>query len=101
MLFRSLATLPGYRTDAYLLDSYVAGVQGGTGEKFNWDLAVAAKKFGRPIFLAGGLTAQNAAEAVRTVRPFGVDVSSGVESAPGKKDHQKIRDFIAAVRSAG
>jgi phosphoribosylanthranilate isomerase len=96
----SLLQLSNYTTDALLLDSYVAGKQGGTGEKFNWDLAIDAKKFGKPIFLSGGLTAENVASAVQKVVPFAVDVSSGVESAPGKKDHQKIRDFIAAVRAA-
>ncbi len=73
---------------------------GGTGEKFNWDLAVEAQKFGKPIFLAGGLTPENVAEAIRKVRPFGVDVSSGVEISPGKKDHAKVRAFINAVKSA-
>ena len=76
------------------------GGLGGTGEKFNWDLAVEARKFGKPIFLAGGLTPENVADAVRQVRPFAVDVSSGVESAPGKKDAAKVRAFIAAVRAA-
>jgi phosphoribosylanthranilate isomerase len=94
----SLERLPAYHTDAWLLDSYIAGKQGGTGESFNWDLAVEAKKFGRPIFLAGGLTPLNVAEAVRQVRPYGVDVSSGVEASPGKKDARKIRDFIKAAR---
>jgi phosphoribosylanthranilate isomerase len=94
----SLRIIPSYQTDAYLLDSYVAGRQGGTGEKFNWDLAIEAKKFGKPIFLAGGLTVQNVAEAVRVVQPFGVDVSSGVEASPGRKDHRKIREFINAAR---
>ena len=96
----SLAQIPSYRTDVYLLDSYVAGKQGGTGEKFNWELAVEAKKFGKPIFLAGGLTPQNVGEAVRKVQPYGVDVSSGVESSPGKKDHDKIWNFIQAARKA-
>jgi phosphoribosylanthranilate isomerase len=73
---------------------------GGTGETFNWELAVEAGKFGKPIFLAGGLTPENVADAVRTVRPFGVDVSSGVEQSPGKKDPEKMRAFVAAVRSA-
>jgi phosphoribosylanthranilate isomerase len=78
----------------------VAGKPGGTGETFNWDLALEAKKLGKPIFLAGGLTPQNVAEAVRKAQPFGVDVSSGVEQSPGKKDAGKMRDFIAAVRGA-
>ncbi len=94
----SLAALPDYQTDAYLLDAYSASGLGGTGEKFNWDLAVEAQKFGRPIFLAGGLTPENVAAAVRQVRPFGVDVSSGVESAPGKKDAAKVRAFIQAAK---
>jgi phosphoribosylanthranilate isomerase len=96
----TLEQLGQYTTEAFLLDSYVAGKQGGTGEKFNWDLAVEARKFRKPIFLSGGLTPENVAAAVTQVEPFGVDVSSGVEAAAGKKDHQKIRNFIAAVRKA-
>jgi phosphoribosylanthranilate isomerase len=95
----SLKGLPKYKTDAWLLDAYSSDTLGGTGEVFNWDLAVEAQKTGRPIFLAGGLTPGNVAEAVRKVRPFGVDVSSGVESSPGKKDHAKIRAFINAVKA--
>jgi phosphoribosylanthranilate isomerase len=96
----SLKEIPNYQTDAYLLDAYSPEARGGTGEKFNWDLAIEAQKFGKPIFLAGGLTPENVAEAVRKVRPFGVDVSSGVESSPGKKDHAKLEAFIKAVREA-
>ena len=96
----SLAALENYHTDAFLLDAHSTGGLGGTGEKFNWDLAVEAQKFHKPIFLAGGLTPENVAEAVRQVRPFAVDVSSGVESAPGKKDAAKVRAFIEAVRGA-
>jgi phosphoribosylanthranilate isomerase len=96
----SLQAMPGYDTDAFLLDSQVEGQPGGTGETFDWPLAAAAKKFNKPIFLAGGLTPQNVAAAVRAARPFGVDVSSGVEAAPGKKDAQKMRDFVAAARAA-
>jgi len=96
----SLKVLPDYPTDAWLLDAYVDSGLGGTGERFNWDLAIEAKKLGKPIFLAGGLTPENIAEAVRTVRPYAVDVSSGVESAPGIKDPAKVRQFIAAARSA-
>jgi phosphoribosylanthranilate isomerase len=95
----SLAALENYATDAFLLDAYSKSGLGGTGEKFNWDLAVEAQKFGKPIFLAGGLTPENVADAVRQVRPFAVDVSSGVESAPGMKDAAKVRAFIAAVRA--
>ena len=61
----SLKTLPNYRTDAWLLDAYSPDKQGGTGETFNWDLAAEAQRFGRPIFLAGGLNPENVAEAVR------------------------------------
>lgn len=95
----SLKELPLYPTDAWLLDAYTADKLGGTGEKFNWDLAIEAKKLGKPIFLAGGLTAANVAGAVEKVRPFAVDVSSGVEAEPGKKDHQKVRAFIQAAKS--
>jgi phosphoribosylanthranilate isomerase len=94
----SLEALQHYPTDAWLLDAFVADKLGGTGEKFNWDLALEAKKSGRPIFLAGGLTPANVAEAVRTVHPFAVDVSSGVEASPGKKDHAKVHEFISAVK---
>jgi phosphoribosylanthranilate isomerase len=96
---KSLEKIPNYQTDAYLLDAFSSTTLGGTGEKFNWDLAVAAQKFSKPIFLAGGLTPENVAEAVKKVRPFGVDVSSGVEISPGKKDPAKVKTFIEAVRS--
>jgi phosphoribosylanthranilate isomerase len=95
----SLEQLENYQTDALLLDAHSPHGLGGTGKKFNWDLAVAAQRFGKPIFLAGGLTPENVADAVRQVRPFGVDVSSGVESAPGKKDPAKMKAFIDAAKS--
>ena len=95
----SLKELPKYKTDAWLLDAYSSDTLGGTGEVFNWDLAVEAQKTGRPIFLAGGLTPENVADAVRKVRSFGVDVSSGVESSLGKKDHAKVRAFINAAKT--
>src|SRR5262245_14452330 len=81
----SLEAMREYRTDAFLLDAYAPNQVGGTGMSFNWDLALKAQCWGRPIFLAGGLTPENVAEAVRQAQPFGVDVSSGVEAAPGKK----------------
>ncbi len=95
----SLQALLGYHTDAWLLDAYSPDRAGGTGETFNWDLALEARDWGRPIFLAGGLTPENVAEAVRHARPYAVDVSSGVETTPGKKDHAKLRAFIQAAKS--
>lgn len=94
----SLGKIPQYQTDAYLLDAYMETALGGTGKTFNWDLAVEAKTFGKPIFLSGGLTPENVADAVKKVKPFGVDVSSGVESSPGKKDAEKVKAFIQAVK---
>jgi len=95
----TIQALPEYPTDAWLLDAFVPGQRGGTGHAFNWDLAVEAVTLGRPVFLAGGLTPDNVGEAVRRVRPYGVDVSSGVESAPGKKDAAKVRAFIQAAKA--
>ena len=96
----SLQSLASWPTRAWLLDSFVPGKLGGTGSVFNWDLAVEAKALGRPIILAGGLTPENIREAVAKVRPYGVDVSSGVESAPGRKDPAKMERFIGAARGA-
>ena len=95
---QSLQALPAYNTDAWLLDAYSPERVGGTGENFNWDLAIEAQELGRLIFLAGGLTPVNVAEAVRRVRPYAVDVSTGVEAAPGRKDHEKVRAFIRAAK---
>jgi phosphoribosylanthranilate isomerase len=96
----SLDEIGAYQVDAILLDSYAPDQPGGTGASFNWKLTLEAKKFGKPIFLAGGLTPENVAEAIHQARPFGVDVSSGVERSPGKKDPDKVRRFIAAARGA-
>jgi phosphoribosylanthranilate isomerase len=96
----SLKPLPGYDREAWLLDTHVDGKLGGTGQRFNWELAATAASHGRPVILAGGLTPHNVAEAVRWVKPYGVDVSSGVESAPGRKDVDKVRAFIEAARGA-
>ena len=93
-----LVTMPQYRVDAYLLDAFVPGKPGGTGERFDWDLAIEVKKLGCPVVLSGGLDAGNVGEAIRKVRPEIVDVSSGVESAPGRKDADKLREFVESVR---
>jgi phosphoribosylanthranilate isomerase len=95
----SLSQLSDYKVSAFLLDSYVPGQLGGTGARFNWDLAVQAKNFGHPIILAGGLVPDNVADAVAKVQPYAVDVSSGVESVPGKKDHAKVREFIRRAKT--
>lgn len=89
-----------YQTEFVLLDAYDARAPGGTGSTFNWDLARAVVRTGRKVFLAGGLTPENIGRAIEHVHPFGVDASSGVESGPGRKDHEKIRAFVAAARAA-
>jgi phosphoribosylanthranilate isomerase len=91
--------LTQYQTVAYLLDTYHPTKHGGTGEAFDWELAVEAKSHG-PIILAGGLTPDNVADAIERVHPYAVDVSSGVEAAPGIKDHQKVQRFIIAAKGA-
>jgi phosphoribosylanthranilate isomerase len=90
------AELGKIEASAYLLDAYDPDRLGGTGKTFAWNAARDAKQYG-PIILAGGLTPENVARAVREVRPFAVDVASGVESAPGIKDPAKLRAFFAAV----
>jgi phosphoribosylanthranilate isomerase len=97
----SLEPLPRYATSAWLLDAFSPAGLGGTGERFDWDLARDARKWNTPIFLAGGLTPDNVAEAIRHVVPFGVDVSSGVEASPGRKDPARVRAFIEAAKAAG
>ncbi|WP_322846581.1 phosphoribosylanthranilate isomerase [Pseudomonas sp. B33.4] len=81
-----------------LLDTYVEGVPGGTGEAFDWSLI--PQSLSKPLILAGGLTAENVADAVARVKPYAVDVSGGVEASKGIKDHAKVRAFIDAVRKA-
>lgn len=81
------------------LDRYVEGIQGGTGVGFDWDVAASLSQAGHPFLLAGGLTPGNVSKAITKVHPWGVDVSSGVETN-GKKDHAKIRDFMHEARAA-
>jgi phosphoribosylanthranilate isomerase len=94
-----LSTLSSFSVvDAVLLDSYSANSRGGTGQTFDWSLAREAKQFGRPVILSGGLTPSNVREAITVAQPDGVDVSSGVELSPGRKDHEKMREFVRACR---
>lgn len=90
--YKGRAQVRGFLVDAFSEKEY-----GGTGQIADWGLAAQAGKSAH-ILLAGGLTAENVQEAVRQVRPYGVDVSSGVEASPGKKDHAKVRAFIEAAR---
>jgi phosphoribosylanthranilate isomerase len=92
-----LRSLSGYAVNGFLLDNYVAGMYGGTGRTFDWETAIAAKKYG-PIILSGGITPDNVVEAMRRVAPYAIDVNSGVESAPGVKDADKIHRLFEAVR---
>jgi phosphoribosylanthranilate isomerase len=92
---RAVRRLPS----ALLLDGHAPGQHGGTGRTAPWHL-LASFQPGVPIILAGGLTPDNVAEAIRIVRPYGVDVASGVESAPGRKDVEKMRRFLAHVHAA-
>lgn len=89
-----LGSLEQYQISGYLLDAWSATALGGTGKTFNWEIAAEAVRTGRSIVLAGGLTPENVAESVKIVRPYAVDVSSGVESAPGFKDHHKLFEFV-------
>ena len=95
----SLDPMKNYQVRGFVLDTYRKDQLGGTGELFDWRLAIETKKFGR-IILAGGLTPENVEEAIRMVKPMGVDVSSGVEEKVGKKSSKKVRQFIQAARSA-
>ncbi len=90
-----LGRYPG--AEALLLDGNARGEVGGRGERFDWSLV--ADNIGQPWILAGGLDPDNVTEAIRLTRPWGVDVSSGVESSPGRKDAARMRSFVAAVRS--
>lgn len=101
---KSLEIIPQYsdKVDYFLLDTYVEGVEGGTGEIFNWDLVVRAKELisSKPIFLAGGLNPGNVQEAILKVKPYAVDIASGLERLPRRKDYEKMKSFIQAVRGA-
>jgi phosphoribosylanthranilate isomerase len=101
MRVRTAADVRGaevYRTDFHLLDAHRPGRRGGTGESFDWEL-VAGRESSIPLILAGGLTPENVAEAVAAARPFAVDVATGVEAEPGRKDHALLEAFFDGVRA--
>ncbi len=91
-----IQALAAFRTDFHLLDAYVPGVPGGTGATFDWELA-RTHRGTVPMILSGGLTPANVAEAAGVARPFAVDVASGIESAPGVKDHALMDAFVEAL----
>ena len=88
-----------YRAESILLDAFSASARGGTGETFDWELARRTREVVGQLYLAGGLTVENVADAIAAVRPYAVDVCSGVELAPGRKDAARMRAFVAAVRA--
>jgi phosphoribosylanthranilate isomerase len=93
------ASLAKYRqADGFLLDGFARGLPGGTGRTLDWNLARAARRYGR-ILLAGGLTPENVGEAIRVAQPYAVDIASGVESRPGRKDPARLRALFAAVEA--
>jgi phosphoribosylanthranilate isomerase len=94
-----ISHLANYSVGAYLLDGYDATQLGGTGKTFNWDLAVEAKQHGR-VILSGGLSAENVYDAILKVRPYAIDVCSGIESEPGRKDVKKMEALFRAVHQA-
>lgn len=95
----SLDLMKTFNVASFLVDTYSEELYGGSGSSPDWGLAVEAKKQGR-IILAGGLTPENVADAIRHVRPYGVDVSTGVELRPGKKDPRKVAEFIKRANEA-
>jgi len=95
---QSVKKLSNYQVSGFILDTFSESLHGGTGKVFDWNLALPAKKFG-PVIMAGGLTPNNVRQAIQRVRPYGVDVCSGVESEPGIKDHKKIRVFLKNAKA--
>ena len=92
------AEAASFETDAILLDAFEAGLYGGTGQAFDWTIATRTREFVKNLYLAGGLNATNVGAAIKTVQPYAVDVCSGVESSPGRKDRAKLYAFMDAIR---
>jgi phosphoribosylanthranilate isomerase len=95
----SVRGLLAFRTDFHMLDTYVPGRHGGTGERFDWSLATEHRR-DIPLILSGGLTPENVAEAISIARPFAVDVASGIEASPGRKDPDKLALLFEMVRES-
>ena len=95
---QSVKKLSNFQVSGFILDTFSESLHGGTGKVFDWNLALPAKKFG-PVIMAGGLTPNNVRQVIQRVRPYGVDVCSGVESQPGIKDHKQIRDFLKNAKA--
>jgi phosphoribosylanthranilate isomerase len=93
----SIWPIKNYRVAGILLDAFSPKAYGGTGATFNWEIALVAREFG-PVILAGGLNPDNVRQAVEKVSPYGVDVSGGVEAAPGWKDPEKVTEFIRRAK---
>lgn len=89
----NIEIIPKYKVEGILLD-----ISKGRGRLFDWDLAKQAARYGKPVILAGGLCADNVSEAIKKVKPYGVDVSSGVERTPGKKEYEKMKQFIMEAK---
>lgn len=94
-----LEDISRYKTFAYLFDTFSASQMGGTGKKFDWKLIRHLNNLKEPIFLSGGLNAQNVKAAIRTVQPEWLDVSSSLEIKPGRKDHKKVKEFIRIAKT--
>ncbi len=94
-----ISNLSSFPVCAYLFDAYEEDTFGGTGKVFNWE-KISNRKFAQPVILSGGLNPQNIVKAIQTVQPYAVDVSSGVEEAPGKKSRKLMEEFFGAIKSS-
>ncbi|MFH1853925.1 MAG: phosphoribosylanthranilate isomerase [Candidatus Omnitrophota bacterium] len=97
---QSIYSIENCQADAILLDSYEVGMYGGTGKSFDRSLAILAKEYGRRLIISGGLSPDNVYSIIKEIKPYGVDVSSGIESSPGKKNVELMEEFTREVRRA-